>query len=392
MSTRQEEIQPYVFDSGFRAYKGFTLFVPVGATDVYLIDMEGRPVHTWSMPFELGSHGVLLPNGNLLCAARFPEGPLADFDGSSGKLVEVDWDGGIAWQYEDPYMHHDFCRMPNGNTLLLRWVPTPNDIALKVKGGLPGTEREGIMWSDSLQEINPAGEVVWEWFGYEHLEPELDIICPLCFRNEWTHANSFVVNPHGDILVSFMKTNNIAIINKESGNIYWRWGGFLMLAHPNDVSWLEDENVMILGTGRHVGGSETGDSEILCIDIETGNIVWEFREINTVNFYTTCKGNCQRLPNGNTLICEGDTGRIFEVSEAQDIVWEFINPSYRPSPIYGNNNMLFRAYRYGPDYGGLKGNAVDPDRFQQKGKPQPEKRQISKKEKAIHDRLGRLGY
>ena len=388
---------PDMFYGSWKAYMGYTLFAAVGGGDAYLIDMRGRLVHSWRMPFELGTHAVLLPNGNLLCAAKAPEASLADFDGAAGKLLEVDWDGNIVWQYEDPYMHHDFHRMPDGNTILLRWVVTPNNIALKVKGGLPDTEREGVMWSDSLREINPDGKVVWEWLAYEHLDPQVDIICPLCFRNEWSHANSFVATPDSGILVSFMKTNSIAIINKETGNIDWRWGGFLKLAHPQDVGWLDDGIVMVLGSGGHISLAEACNSEILRIDIKTKKIMWEFKESSVVDFYTPCKGSLQRLANGNTLICEGYTGRIFEVTEDKERVWEFINPFYHPSPVYGrNNNMLFRAYRYGPDYEGLRGNTIEPDRFQsvleKKGKPPVEKDYASEGEQALHERLSSLGY
>ena len=51
----------------------------------------------------------------------------------------------------------------------------------------------------------------------------------------------------------------------------------------------------------------------------------------------------QRLPNGNTLITEGDNGRVFEVSyDSKDIVWEYISPS-RAHDIY-------RAYRIPPEW------------------------------------------
>jgi len=393
MSIIQKD-SPDVRHNEVKAYNGYTLFTAVGARDVYLVDMKGRPAHTWRMPFEVGTHGVLLPNGNLLCAVRTPEEILTDLEGGVGRLIEVDWDGNIVWQYEDPYMHHHFCRMPDGNTILLRWVPTPKDLALKVKGGLPNTEREGIMWSDSLREINPAGEIIWEWLSYEHLDPEADIICPLCFRNEWTHANSFFIAANGDILISFMKTNSIAIINKKTSDIDWRWGGFLKLAHPHDVSWLEDESVMVFGCGGHMPGFEMGNSEVLRIDLKTNNIVWEYTEVPILRFYTALKSSLQRLPNDNTLICEGDTGRIFEVTEGKEMVWEFVSPFYHPSPIYGQkNNMLFCAYRYGPDYEGLEGNIGVSDKFRQV----PEKRvrpcvEKAKGEQALKERLAHLGY
>jgi hypothetical protein len=35
---------------------------------------------------------------------------------------------------------------------------------------------------------------------------------------------------------------------------------------------------------------------------------------------------CQRLPSGNTIICESDNGRFFEVTPDNEIVWEYENP------------------------------------------------------------------
>ncbi len=36
------------------------------------------------------NHGVILPNGHLLYATNVPEGPLADFEGAVGRLLEVE--------------------------------------------------------------------------------------------------------------------------------------------------------------------------------------------------------------------------------------------------------------------------------------------------------------
>ncbi len=117
-----------------KAYDGYTLFAPKGGSEVWLIDMEGRFVHHWEMDLNPGEYGTLLPDGHLLYAGRLRDRPL-EFDGAGGKLVEVDWDGNIVWRYDDPYMHHDFCRMDNGNTMVLRWGSVPHDIAFRVKGG-----------------------------------------------------------------------------------------------------------------------------------------------------------------------------------------------------------------------------------------------------------------
>ncbi|MBI4220493.1 MAG: aryl sulfotransferase, partial [Chloroflexi bacterium] len=54
------------------------------------------------------------------------------------------------------------------------------------------------------------------------------------------------------------------------------------------------------------------------------------------------------LPNRNTLICEGCFGRIFEVTESGELVWEYVSPYVHPSP-FGENNWVFRALRYGKE-------------------------------------------
>ena len=38
--------------------------------------------------------------------------------------------------------------------------------------------------------------------------------------------------------------------------------------------------------------------------------------------------SARRLPNGNTLICEGDFGRLFQVTSDGEIVWEYVNPHF----------------------------------------------------------------
>ena len=76
-------------------------------------------------------------------------------------------------------------------------------------------------------------------------------------------------------------------------------------------------------------------------------------------FFSSMHSNCQRLPNGNTLICEGMTGRIFEVSAFQTLVWEYVNyfpgPEHPASPGEARSYPVYGAFRYGLDYPGLEG-------------------------------------
>jgi len=349
-----------------KAYNGYTLFTPKGAEKAWLIDMQGRFVHCWQTPYKPGEHAKLLPDGHLLYAGRVEKkGLLAvEFGGIGGVILELDWDGNEVWRYEDPFMHHDFWRMDNGNTMVLRWEAVPDDIAARIKGGIPGTERKGAIWADSFHEIDRDGNIVWEWYGYDHLDPETDLICPLCHRAEWTHCNSCEILPDGNILTTSFTLNSILIIDKKTGKIKWRWGQE-ELAHPHNPSLLDNGNILVFDNGLHRRLVNQCYSRVLEMEQETGKIVWEYMDKTPCNFFASFISGCQRLPNGNTLICAGPTGRFFEITKDGEIVWEYINPFFYDIPMekIGLSNLVFRAHRYDHDYPGLKGMELDPKRF-----------------------------
>ena len=59
-----------------KAYQGYTLISPMEGTNTYLMDMQGRIVHRWNLPYRPGDYGYLLDNGNLLIAGRTEKGPV----------------------------------------------------------------------------------------------------------------------------------------------------------------------------------------------------------------------------------------------------------------------------------------------------------------------------
>ena len=221
-----------------KAFRGYTLFAPMRDTSAYLIDMQGAIVHRWQLPYRPGDYGYLLDNGHLLISGQTGKGPVA-FGGRGGTVMEMDWDGHILWEYAEDTLHHDFCRMPNGHTMVLGWERIPAELARRVKGGTPGTEYEGGIWCDYFHEVTPDKKVVWEWHAYQHLDPDADAICPLDRRQEWTHANTCEVLPDGNVLTSFRLLNTVAIIDKQSGDFRWKWGRN-ELGHQHDPNPLAE--------------------------------------------------------------------------------------------------------------------------------------------------------
>jgi hypothetical protein len=396
MSYARTSPKGVVFYNSKKAYRGVTLFTPTQGKGAWLIDMTGQLINHWKIPYHPGSDAKLLPNGNLLYAGKVDDGPLADIEGAGGILLEVDWDGKVVWEYKDPYLHHAFDRMINGNTLVLKWGKVPSEIAAKVKGGDVGSERDGVMWGDIIQEITPEGKVAWEWIAHEHLDPETAPRCPICPRDTWTHSNAVGELPDANILISFMKSNTIATIDKKTGNINWRWGEG-ELAHQHCPTILDNGNILVFDNGFHPYGFAWGFSRVIEVSPETDKMVWVYGgQTLRTEFYSSILGSCQRLPNGDTLICEGTTGRIFEVNESDEIVWEFGNnlPSCEPYPAQTRSQMVCSAYRYGVNYAGLKGPVSQPVEKEPAPGTEAKGEELATEPLPIkvQARLGRLGY
>ena len=60
---------------------------------------------------------------------------------------------------------------------------------------------------------------------------------------------------------------------------------------------------------------------------------WTYQAPNPTDFFSNIISGVQRLPNGNTLICEGVGGRFFEVDTNGTTVWEYINPVNGSGPM-----------------------------------------------------------
>jgi hypothetical protein len=344
-----------------KAYRGYTLFAPMEETNVYLIDMRGSIVHRWQLPYRPGDYGYLLENGHLLVGGRTGRSPV-NIGGRSGVVMELDWEGQTVWEYVEETLHHDFCRMANGHTMVLGWELVPPEVARHIKGGKPGTEGARGIWCDYFREVTPEGKTVWEWHAYEHLDPETDVLCPLHRRDEWTHANTCEVLPDGNILTSFRLLDTVALIDKRSGEFRWKWGRD-ELGHQHDPTLLDNGHVLIFDNGWHSLQAPSPRSRVIEVDPASNAIQWTYETLPPWDFFSSFISGAQRLPNGNTLICEGMTGRLFEVTYRGEMVWEYVNPFFGNDERYGHLNRVFRAYRYSPNFPGFQGKDLNPEHY-----------------------------
>ncbi len=249
---------------------------------------------------------------------------------------------------------------------------------------------------DRLLEVDGAGAIVWEWSANEHVD-ELgfspaarDALRKANFNKarasvDWLHVNSATyVGPNrwfdaGDerfrpdhVIISSREANILAIVGRD-GRIVWRMGpdyreteaaralGQVIGQHhahvipkglPGAGNLLVFDNGGAAGYGAPTAAAPNGvnvvsrgSSRVLEIDPVTFKKVWEYSMAGTESFrfFSHYVSSAQRLPNGNTLITEGAAGRLFEVTTAGEIVWEYVSPFFTTGQ--NPSNRVYRAYR-----------------------------------------------
>ncbi|MAV88689.1 MAG: aryl sulfotransferase [Rhodospirillaceae bacterium] len=340
-----------------KSTNGYTLFTPLGQYNTYLIDMDGEVVHKWDLPSDVGNYAYLLENGNLLAAIRTKEQD-AGLPAKGGRLVEYDWDGKIIWEHNDPLQHHDFRRKKNGNTIYAAWVKQTDPMILKsIPGGMPGTENDGAIYTDVIREVDPNGKLVWEWDVLENMDMTQFPIDPTINRREYAHANTVALTLDGDVIVNWRNNNTMIIIDRDTKEIKWSLNDTLYGQH-HDVQMLDNGNILFFANGAdvHVHGPETG-SRVIEINPISKKEVWSYSGTPPRSFMSWFISGCQRLSSGNTLICEGLWGRLFEVTPDHEIVWEYVSPYFveYDHPAYTGTNIIFRCYRYAADSKQVRG-------------------------------------
>ncbi len=333
---------------------GYTLFSPAWGDVEYLVDMRGLVVHTWRVTH--ANVAEILPSGNLFthnCGAW-----LEELTPASETVWRWEGDGDLTAPN-----HHDFC-----------WV---NEDYIVNVGARNGPPVEGLYLpefepdysrNDVFMRINRAKEVVWELSLGDHAERLLELAgipMPVSFfrRDEhgvvapreapdWAHANTVEVLPRtplgerdarfreGNILFSLRSLDTIGIIDPERSEIVWAWGPGV-LDGQHQPTMLPGGNILVFDNGTFRGHSIVRE-----LDPASGEILWQYEDGE--NFFSPFRAGNQRLPNGNTLICECDAGRLFEVTPEKEIVWEYWSPFVNQGPHH-LGKRIHRATRYTPE-------------------------------------------
>ena len=342
-----------------RSAGGYTLFAPQTAGGaVYLVDAEGRTAHTWQMPMRAGRHAVLLANGNLGYNGNHPDSPEVYPMWSTwhgGAFLEVTPKGEVVWEHTDLTHHHDAQWLPNGNLLYGACAPLPRDFAARIQGGSSAHDLpDGTIYGDVVREVNRAGEIVWEWKCWEHLNPEDHPIHPFFDRYHWPLINSVWPTRGGLVLMSLRTTSGVIGVERATGKVALRIP-YGTVSQQHAPSELANGNILIFDNGNFRPGVSTPFSRIIEVNPATGAIEWQYADPMVAAFFSPYMGGVQRLANGNTYITESATGRLFEVTPDKRVVWDYVIPYFAEYPdasaracVPGDHNSVFKSFRYLP--------------------------------------------
>ncbi len=332
------------FHDTTRATPGLFLINPSEGGETFLVDYAGAIRHRWAVGKGVTNWCYLLPNGNLFVNSRCdaPKGVALTV---SGLMREYDWNGKVVWEHVDPWQHHDARRLPDGAVYAAYTSMSAQEEA-RIAGGIAGSEPEGGMCGEVLREVDERGAVVWEWdcvqLGYDRFPLHRN-------SNRWSNGHSNTIQPlaDGKYLVSSKSRNLIYIVERKSGALLWHYQNDAM-GGQHDAQMLDNGNILLFANGTYA--ADLHHSQVWEIDPASNTIVWRYvAKKNPMSFFSPMIGGCQRLPSGNTLICEGAKGCLFEVTREGDVVWEYVCPHFSHHPMFGQINWLFRARHYAVD-------------------------------------------
>ncbi|WP_372847379.1 arylsulfotransferase family protein [Pontiella sp.] len=347
-----------------KAYKGYTFLVSGHAQEAYLLDMKGRTVHKWAMPFRKAwpSHphikrlvgeaymawrqAVLLPNGDVIVvfigqgAAPWGYG-----------LARIDKDSNVLWTVDD-YFHHDVTLGEDGNIYTLVHRVSKKDIPGLPEVRQPYFRDYAVVYSPDGKELYRIDLLDALVKRFTQTGEEEKLYSFIHRRNgDFLHTNTAKYIPEsfadkvpgvepGQILVSFRSLSMIAAVDPRTQSVGWTLLGPWKRQHDPDP--LPNGNLLVFdNVGRRLVG---GKSAIMEYNPVTGDVEWLYAGAEQ-DFDSNIRGVQQKLPNGNVLVTETQGGRVLEITRDKELVWEWDSP-FKSAPDMEYTAVVMGATRF----------------------------------------------
>ncbi len=387
-------LKNFLVDSSIHQFKVTKNLFPKKNTDIVFLDYlgvainrAGKPI--WYMPTDSLLYNVNDPSRRSLRITH--DGNFTYLDSKNcyerdlfGKLLwEAPNDGAVSGDATE-YYHHDFRKLKNNTYLACsyKYINEPHFF--------DASKTWRVRYNTLIQYDN-MGYVIWSWNEKDHVAPELVLEQgdPTIVDFPGTHLNGFDYNEkQNTILLSFRNTARVIKINMQTKEVIYVLGKNPMTKNqPYDLglygqhgpAWMGNDSIVIYNNNARtvVDSTIIINPKVLIFKEPTANkelgTVWEY-DCKTPLFPGGQKGKegyALPLKNGNILIDQGTTNRIFEIDLKKNIQWEMlcnrydtIKKSWQPMINYRafGASSLYSTY-FTLQHGTLtkKANTVDID-------------------------------
>ncbi|MEJ2138209.1 MAG: arylsulfotransferase family protein [Gammaproteobacteria bacterium] len=305
---------------------------------IRLIDMQGSVLHQWTVkpeeiwpesPFTDHVAGQMNNPNNYVHGAWLLPGGDVVFNVEYAGMVRMDACSKVVWTV--PYRtHHSIFRDSDGNF----WAPGLN---WRYKKNPDYVHPQPEFVDETMLQVSPDGEILREIFvlksiydsGYGGVFADTRKTMDITHMNDVEildarMADKFELFDAGDILVSLRNLSTVLVIDGKTEQIKWRLQYPLVKQHDPDFE--PDGSIVIFDNRDDMTqeGMRLGSTRLLRVKPDTGELSTVYPITDEQAFYTQTGGKHQLLENGNRLITEAHGGRVFEIDESGDVVWNWI--------------------------------------------------------------------
>ena len=320
-----------------------------GLPGLRLIDSAGATLHHWdanpariwpTSPHEDSAKGLLNQSSNYVHGSYlFPNGDVL-FNIEFLGLARLDAKGDVIWRV-DRRTHHSVTPDENGNFWVCEavWVETEE---LR-KGRFPGLTLPLV--EDRVLLVSPEGKILEQISILEIVfESELkDLVWRIgkMRSGDILHLNDveslstamaaeYPMFEAGDLLVSLRFLDAVFVVDPDTKKV--KWSAHEPFMNQHDPDFIGDGWISVFDNhgDESLDGSFLGGSRLLALRPHTGESRGIYpREPSGSEheryFYTLRGGKAQQLENGNWLITESQSGRVFEIDGDGKTVWEWVH-------------------------------------------------------------------
>jgi hypothetical protein len=372
-------------DKPSQTYDGFTLVTTTQGARATLLDMQGKVIHQWELPFRrawprpphvqdpLGDEQIhwfrchLFPNGDLLAIYQVERDTPCGYG-----LVKLNKDSKLLWKYEGR-VHHDLDVDEKGMIYTLTeqlkrqapaaldYLPTPYVADSLVVLSRDGQEVASVpieeAFRDSAYSLLLSTAIAEQAIPKDRAKftSAFDSLLQPTSKGDLFHTNSvkvltpaqarkFPLFQAGQVLISLRSIHTIAVLDVRKRAVVWAALGPWRIQH--DAEFLDNGHLLLFDNHGWSKGCR-----VIEYDPVTQAIPWIYSDADSSPFHAGFRGMKQRLPNGNTLIVDPDNRRLFEVTQGKELVWEIFCPL---APVPPNQQAMIHhaitgARRYGAE-------------------------------------------